>query len=123
MTQESTVRKFTCVSCPVGCDLVVTMQGDEVVEVTGHTCPRGVVYATNEATNPKRVLTMLVDVKGSVLPASCRSTEAIPKKLIPDCIEVLRKVVLNAPVEIGQVIVPNICDTGVDIIATKAISA
>ena len=81
MAQETTVRKFTCVSCPVGCDLVVTMQGDEVIEVTDHTCPRGVEYGTNEATNPKRVLTMLVDVKGSVMPASCRSTEAIPKKL------------------------------------------
>ena len=120
---EKTVRRFTCVSCPVGCDLVVTMQGDEVVEITGNTCPRGIEYGTNEATNPKRVLTMLVDVEGSVMPVSCKSTEAVSKKLIPDCIQALRGVKLTAPVQIGQVIASDICGTGVDIVATKAISA
>jgi CxxC motif-containing protein len=31
--------------------------------------------------------------------------------------------VLNAPVKIGDVVVKNVCDTGVDIVATRNVSA
>jgi CxxC motif-containing protein len=113
------VRTFTCVTCPSGCTLEVKLVDGAVVDVTGNTCKRGEEYGRNEATNPKRVLTMLVDVRGSEMPVSCKTAEAVPKRLIPDCIETLRGVTLDPPVRIGDVIVSDICGTGVDVVATK----
>ena len=41
-------RKLTCIGCPMGCPLVVTMDGGEVVSVTGNTCKRGEIYGRKE---------------------------------------------------------------------------
>ena len=30
--------ELTCIGCPLGCPLTVTMEGNEVVEVKGNTC-------------------------------------------------------------------------------------
>ena len=45
-------RRLTCIGCPMGCPLVVTMDGGEVVSVTGNTCKRGEIYGRKEVTNP-----------------------------------------------------------------------
>ena len=44
-------REMTCISCPVGCRLTVTTDGDEIF-VEGNQCKRGAVYAENEVRNP-----------------------------------------------------------------------
>ena len=51
------IRKLTCISCPMGCQITVEMDGNEVVSVTGNTCKRGAVYARKEVTNPTRIVT------------------------------------------------------------------
>ncbi|MGI6216001.1 MAG: DUF1667 domain-containing protein [Coriobacteriales bacterium] len=121
MPDSARNMSFTCVSCPLGCQLEVLVDGGNVVSVTGNNCNRGVEYARSEATDPKRVVTALVDVRDSQMPASCRTESAISKRLIPQCLKVLRGIELEKPVRIGQVIVENVCDTGVNIIATKDI--
>ncbi len=45
-------RELTCIGCPLGCALTVTMNGKEVVEVKGNTCKKGDIYARKEVTNP-----------------------------------------------------------------------
>jgi len=47
---------LTCIGCPMGCPLTVTMENGEVKDVTGNTCKRGDDYARKEVTNPTRVL-------------------------------------------------------------------
>ncbi len=54
MAQET--LHFTCVQCPMGCPLTVTMENGEVTEVTGNTCPRGAKYGKQEAICPQRVM-------------------------------------------------------------------
>lgn len=103
----------------MGCVLTVEVRDGQAVSVEGNTCKRGVTYGIDEATNPKRVVTSLVNVEGSVLPASVRTESAVPKAQIPDCIAALCKVSVKPPVHIGQVIVPDVCGTGVDVIATR----
>lgn len=116
----ASVRHFTCVSCPIGCDLDVAVDDEgAVASVAGNTCKRGITYAIDEVTDPKRVLTSLVRVDGRTMPASVRSASAVPKALIPDCIEALRSVDIMPPVRIGDVILANVCGTGVDVIATR----
>lgn len=113
------MAKIICITCPKGCHLTV----DEVTyEVTGNNCPRGAVYGKNELTAPVRVLTSTVNVIGSEI-SRCpvRSFGALPKGKIFDAMREIRKVTLTSPVKIGDVVVENVCGTGINIIATRNI--
>ena len=59
-----TTRELTCIGCPMGCPLTVTMEAGEVISVTGNTCKRGDIYARKEVTNPTRIVTSTVRVTG-----------------------------------------------------------
>ena len=73
------IRELTCIRCPMGCQLTVTMDGDNVT-VTGNTCPRGAEYGKNEVTNPLRTVTSSVRVTGGELPlVSVKTAGEIPK--------------------------------------------
>ena len=110
-------RELTCIGCPMGCALTVELDGGAVVSVRGNTCPRGDAYARKEVTAPTRIV---VRVTGGALAAvSCKTRGDIPKGKIFDIIRALKAVEVAAPVVIGQVILPNAADTGVDVIATK----
>ena len=50
-------RELTCIVCPIGCQLSVTLENGVVTEVIGNTCPRGKQYAIDECTNPVRTIT------------------------------------------------------------------
>jgi len=115
------MAKIICITCPKGCHLTV----DEVTfEVTGNNCPRGIVYGKNELTAPVRVLTSTVSVEGGeICRCPVRSQSPLPKEKIFDAMRQLRKVTLAAPVKIGDVVVENVCGTGVNIIATRNIFA
>lgn len=113
-------RKLTCIGCPMGCPLTVVMNGEEVVSVTVNTCKRGDVYARKEVTNPTRIVTSTVCVKGgSADMVSVKTKEDIPKGKIFDCVKALKGIEVEAPVHIGDVILANVADAGVDIVATK----
>lgn len=115
-------RDLTCIGCPLGCSLTVTLENGEVTNVTGNTCPRGDAYARKEVTHPTRIVTSSVKVEGGVLPVvSCKTKEDIPKNKIFDCTEALKTVVVEAPVKIGDVLCSDVAGTGVDIVATKNI--
>ena len=109
-----------CIGCPLGCPLTVEMEGKEVKNVTGNTCPRGVAYAKKELTNPTRIVTSTVRVAGGKLAmVSVKTQSDIPKDKIFDCVKALKDVELTAPVKIGDVVVENVAGTGVNVIATK----
>ena len=114
------VRNLTCINCPMGCALTVEMNGDEVVNISGNTCKRGEVYAQKEVSNPTRIVTSTVRVMGGKADmVSVKTREDIPKGKIFECVRALRNVEVRAPIRIGDVIVSNIADTGIDVIATK----
>ena len=120
---ETKKIELTCISCPMGCPLIVTMEDGAVASVTGNTCPRGDAYARKEVTAPTRIVTSTVRVTGGTLPAvSCKTRSDIPKEKIFDVVRALKSVVVPAPVHIGQVLLPDAAGTGVDIIATKNIA-
>ncbi len=113
-------KELVCIGCPMGCNLIVSMEGDKVCEVTGNTCPRGIEYAKKELTNPTRIVTSSVWINGGRLPVvSVKTAEDIPKEKIFDCINELKNVMLEAPVHIGDVVVEDVAGTGVPVIATK----
>ena len=115
-----TTRELTCIGCPMGCPLIVTMEAGEVISVTGNTCKRGDVYARKEVTNPTRIVTSTVRVAGgSIDMVSVKTKEDIPKGKIFDCVKALKTVEVAAPVHIGDVIMKDVAGTGVDVVATK----
>ena len=115
-----TTRELTCIGCPMGCPLIVTMEAGEVISVTGNTCKRGDVYARKEVTNPTRIVTSTVRVSGGDADmVSVKTREDIPKGKIFDCVKALKGIEVPAPVHIGDVILKNVANTGVDIVATK----
>ena len=112
-------KNLICIGCPMGCPLTVKMEHGEVVSVTGNTCKRGDIYARKEVTNPTRIVTTTVRVKNGSMPVvSVKTAQDIPKEKIFDCVEALRDVCVEAPVQIGDVILENVAGTGVDIVAT-----
>ena len=115
-------RELICIGCPLGCMVTVEMENGEIKSVTGNTCKRGDDYARKEVTNPTRIVTSTVMVKGGNLDmVSVKTRNDIPKGKIFDCVRALKGVCVEAPVHIGEVILKDVCGTGVDVIATKEI--
>ncbi len=113
-------KSLICVACPLGCPIEVEIENGEVVTVTGNTCKRGDSYARTEITNPMRSLTTSVKVEDGVHPVvPVKSAGPVPKDKMFDCMEEINKAVIKAPVKIGDVVIENICGTGVDIVATN----
>lgn len=116
-----TKREMVCVSCPMGCAITVELDdNNEVVSVTGNTCPRGDKYARQECTHPERMLTSTVKVEGGRLPVvPVKSASPIPKEMLFDAMKEVNKVTLKAPVTFGDVAVKDILGTGIDIVVTN----
>lgn len=110
---------LTCVTCPIGCQITVTRNGDEITSIVGNTCKRGEAYARNEVICPKRVITSTVrDTQGNLI--SVKSSAPIEKKLMLEAMKLINAAVINGQTAIGDVIIDNILDSGTNIVATKA---
>ena len=121
--------QFNCTTCPSECLLTVEVERDAdgalaaVRSVTGNSCPRGDTFAHQELTCPMRVLTTTVAVSGgdeALLPV--RTVEAIPLALHAHAMDLNRGLVVKAPIRMGDVVLPNLLDTGTDLIASMDIN-
>ena len=111
--------ELTCIGCPMGCTVTVVQENDEITSVSGHTCPRGEIYARKEVTAPTRIVTSTVRVEGGKRErVSCKTASDIPKGKIADVMAAINAASVKAPVHIGDVLIQNAADTGVDIVAT-----
>lgn len=119
--------KFNCTTCPSECLLTVEVERDadgvaEVRSVAGNSCPRGDKFAHQELICPMRVLTTTVAVSGgdeALLPV--RTAEAIPLELHAQAMDLIRGLVVNAPIRMGDIVLPNLLNTGIDLIASMDI--
>lgn len=115
-------KELICITCPMGCHLSAELnEQNEVVSVSGNSCPRGAKYARKELTEPERVLTTTVKINHALhrlLPVM--SSGSIPKKYLTKAMEEINQTEVNAPVKYGDVVVENICGCGIDIIASRS---
>jgi len=116
--------KVICVVCPNGCEITVDHEikdGEvKVLKVEGNKCKRGKKYASAEVVCPVRTLTSTVGVSGGMfarLPV--KSAEPVPKVKLMECMKEIRRTKVSSPVRMGDVIIPNIAGTGIDIVAEK----
>lgn len=115
-------REITCIVCPKGCQMKVNnIDGQYIVE--GNSCIRGAKYGVDEVTNPKRMVTTTVRLEGAYLNMlPVKTSSSVSKDLVFEVMKVLSTIKITAPVKIGDIIVKNILNTGVDIISTKTIN-
>ncbi len=110
-------RNLTCIVCPVGCQLHVTLEDGTVTEVIGNTCPRGKQYAIDECTHPVRTVTSTArTADGGVIPV--KTDRPIPKELMFDCMREIDCAVVKLPAQIGDVVIENLLGTGANVVVT-----
>ena len=117
------MRNITCTVCPMGCSLVVSKVDGEY-KVEGNTCKRGSKYGVEEVTNPRRVITTTVKLNGgylNLLPV--KTNDSVPKELMFDIMKLLDNVEVNAPVNVGDVIIKDVLGTGVDVVSAKSMDS
>jgi CxxC motif-containing protein len=115
-------KDITCIICPIGCKISVRIKGKSLEILKGNKCKRGTDYAKNEALDPKRMLTSSVLVNNGNWPlVSVKSSKPVPKDKIFCVLNEIKKTKVDAPVKSGQIIIKNIANTKINILATKSI--
>lgn len=111
-------RNFTCIVCPIGCEIKVELKNDEIISVVGNTCPRGKVYAQNEVVNPVRTVTTTVkSVEDKTIPV--KTLTPISKEKIFEAMKIINKVRPCLPIHIGDVIIKDVF--GAKVVATQSV--
>lgn len=114
----SNVQELICITCPKGCVTKVWKEKGNV-KIEGKICKKGKDYIKQEYIEPKRMLTSTVVVERSAVKRlPVRTREAIPKRKLFMAMDQLSEIRVKPPVKIGEVIIPNLVDTGIDLIAS-----
>lgn len=111
------MKELICIVCPKGCHLKVD---EETLDVSGNSCPKGAEYGKNEVSAPMRTVTGSVAIVGGIhARLAVRTDKAVPKDKVFEIMEALHKFTANSPVERGQILIENICNTGANIISSR----
>ena len=112
------MKDCMCIVCPRGCHLHI----DDDLKVTGNFCPRGEVYGRNEATRPMRNLTSTVKLEVSELKRLPVKTEGdIPKEKMFEVMHAINHAIAKAPIKAGDIVIANVLDLGVNVVATRTV--
>ena len=116
------IAASTCICCPLGCRIEVALdENGQVSEVSGYTCKRGADYAAQEAVAPERMVTAVLCVSGCLEPVSVKTQRPVPKAAMKDVLAAVAALRLDAPVAAGDVLIEDVCGTGVAVVATKSV--
>lgn len=113
-------KHFTCVICPIGCEIDVELRDSDVVSMMGNKCKKGKEFVLEELEEPVRILTTTIRINGAkwaMLPV--RTDKPIPKRLLFGVMKELANIELQAPVKMSDTIVGDIAGTGANIVATR----
>ena len=113
-------KHFVCVVCPIGCEIDVVHEGSKIISMEGNKCQKSEEFVTEELIEPMRIMTTTVRIQGARWPVvPVRTDRAVPKRLFPRIMKLLRRIELQAPVNMLDVVVEDILHTGANIIATR----
>ena len=114
-------KELVCIVCPRSCRMTITSDGDERV-VTGNTCKRGKEFAVSEMTDPRRTVCTTVRAAFPSVPVlPVRVSGPSPKNRIIDLMHEVNRITVSKRLGREEVVVPNILNLGVDLIATSNI--
>ena len=113
-------KRFTCINCPSGCLLTVQEMPDGHLDVEGNGCREGLHYGKEEFSDPRRIVTGTIKIRGGILPLlPVRTTAGVPRERVRTLYSSLRELTVEAPVHCGQVILKNVGNTKADLVATR----
>jgi CxxC motif-containing protein len=116
-------RHFTCVTCPIGCEIDVEVAGGEIISMEGNKCAKSEEFVRQELTEPMRTLTTTVRVTGARWPMlPVRTDRPIPKRLFFDVMRELAEMEVQAPVGLADVIMNDAGGSGADIVASRNVA-
>lgn len=118
LSPETAAQQLTCINCPVGCQVLVSQDKQGHLTITGAQCVRGEHYARTEFRQPMRQLSTLIAIPGSRRPLAVRTSQAVPKAMLNACLMAIHQAPVSLPVQLGQVIMRNLLETGADVVAT-----
>ncbi len=117
-------KEIICTVCPMGCHITVEGEGDNILSIEGYTCKRGQEYAANEFAHPVRILTTTIKTDSKKNPlVPVRSEKPLPKEKIMDCMKAVRECEAHIPVNVYDVLIKDVCGTGINIVATGTIES
>ena len=120
---ESIKKEVICVVCPRGCIVNVEYKGNDVVQITGNKCKKGIDFAKEEAIDPKRILTTTLGIDSSSFRRiPVRSSEPVSRDKILNIVREIKRIKVKPAIKMGDVIAKNFMDTGIDIIASMDIN-
>jgi len=114
-------ENIICIGCPLGCRTTLRIDDrGEVFEIMGYKCKEGRQYVVEEYRSPVRIFTTTVLTENSALPLlPVRTDRPILKSKLKEAVLALVRLKVKPPVQVGQVILPNLLNTGADVIATN----
>ena len=115
------IKELVCISCPQGCHLTVEYEKNPAdANVSGNRCPRGKIYAVNELTDPRRIVTAVVPTKDKSRPVlPVRTSAPFPKDKIAELLNALYKMQIETPIKIGDIVIPDALGTGINVISAE----
>jgi len=108
-------KRITCVICPNSCCITVKYEGENVLEVSGHNCKRGVEYASAEAIRPVRSVSTTVRCENGRVVA-VKTSIPVPKENVYDVMWDVNHFKAPNDIKCGDIVIPNIADTGADLV-------
>lgn len=113
-------KHFVCVVCPIGCEIDVVHDGGKIISTEGNKCEKSEEFVSQELVEPMRILTTTVRIEASKWPVvPVRTDKAVPKRLFPRIMRQLRRIKLQAPVNMLDVVVSDVAGTGANVITTR----
>lgn len=113
--------EMICTVCPLGCEVKIIVKEDDYI-IDKNQCEKGKEYIINQLNNPHSILTTTVKVSNSKFNRLTVKTEReIPKVKMMECMELLQEVEVTPPIRVGDIIVENILELGVNVVATRTI--
>ena len=114
--------QFICVVCPTSCSVNAEWNETELLSIDHAQCKLAWDFIRGEIFDPRRMVTTTVRVDDGDLPLVSVKTDApVPKGTVLEVMDHLAHVVVKAPVNIGDIVVPDVLGTGSNIVATKKI--
>lgn len=115
-------KEYTCIACPKGCKIELEYEGEEIKDISGYSCVKGKEYVKDEFHDPRRILTTTVKINQAKYPRlPVRTETGVPKDELDCCLEELKKIQLEAPVKIGEVVIGDVCGTGISVTASRSL--
>jgi CxxC motif-containing protein len=115
-------KELICVNCPKGCRITVSFEQGKIVDIKGYSCDKGRNYAAQETVRPMRILTTTVKIENCellVLPVI--TSKEIPLDMMETAMKEVRKIIVDAPIHMGDVIVKKFLGTDADLIASRSL--